>query len=189
MQSRDGDRTWIDRVEQGPYDTHTLATHRKAPKRLYSAAGDGYFESSDYGESWIRPMKGLRHGYLVGFAVDSGNPDAVILSASNGHSLLATLKHLFTEKMKIARIRRLFQMVFLNRVEPRFRSWHQIKRFQESFMPSTIVVSLSQQILAIRGGTLKFNGQENIFYKLLGLLQLANSRIKQVRSQRVPLGH
>ena len=84
VQSRDGGRTWIDRVEQGPYDTHTLATHRKAPKRLYSAAGDGYFESSDYGESWIRPMKGLRHGYLVGFAVDSGNPDAVIVSASNG---------------------------------------------------------------------------------------------------------
>ena len=50
VQSRDGGRTWIDRVEQGPYDTHTLATHRKAPKRLYSAAGDGYFESFDYGE-------------------------------------------------------------------------------------------------------------------------------------------
>ena len=29
VQSHDG-RTWIDRVEQGPYDTHTLATHQKA---------------------------------------------------------------------------------------------------------------------------------------------------------------
>jgi hypothetical protein len=29
VQSRDGGRTWIDRVKQGPYDTHTLATHRK----------------------------------------------------------------------------------------------------------------------------------------------------------------
>ena len=45
VQSRDGGRTWIDRVKQGPYDTHTLATHKEAPKRLYSAAGDGYFES------------------------------------------------------------------------------------------------------------------------------------------------
>jgi photosystem II stability/assembly factor-like uncharacterized protein len=84
VQSRDGGRTWIDRVEQGPYDTHTLATHRKAPKSLYSAAGDGYFESFDYGESWSRLMEGLRHSYLVGLAVDSGNPDAVIVSASNG---------------------------------------------------------------------------------------------------------
>ena len=47
VQSRDGGRTWIDRVEQGPYDTHTLSTHQKAPKRLYSSAGDGYFESFD----------------------------------------------------------------------------------------------------------------------------------------------
>ena len=35
VQSRDGGRTWIDRVKQGPYDTHTLATHKKVPKRLY----------------------------------------------------------------------------------------------------------------------------------------------------------
>ena len=35
VQSRDGGRTWIDRVEQGPYDTHTLGTHQKAPKRLF----------------------------------------------------------------------------------------------------------------------------------------------------------
>jgi hypothetical protein len=31
VQSRDGGRTWLDRVKQGPYDTHTLATHRKTP--------------------------------------------------------------------------------------------------------------------------------------------------------------
>ena len=65
-------RTWIDRIEQGPYDTHTLATHPKAPKRLYSSAGDGYFESFDYGESWTTPMEGLKHSYLYGIAVDSG---------------------------------------------------------------------------------------------------------------------
>jgi hypothetical protein len=35
VQSHDGGKTWIDRNRQGPYDTHTLATHSKAPRRLY----------------------------------------------------------------------------------------------------------------------------------------------------------
>ena len=69
-------------MKQGPYDTHTLATHKKAPKRLYSAAGDGYFESFDYGESWNSQTEGLRHHYLHGLAVDSANPQNVIVSAS-----------------------------------------------------------------------------------------------------------
>jgi len=82
VQSHDSGRTWIDRIEQGPYDTHTLATHPKAPKRLYSSAGDGYFESFDYGESWNRSTGGLMQQYLYGLAVDSGNPLTVIVSAS-----------------------------------------------------------------------------------------------------------
>ena len=82
VQSRDGGRTWIDRVEGGPYDTHTLATHQKMPKRLYSSAGDGYFESFDYGESWKRPMAGLYHHYLAGLALDSGDPQNIVVSAS-----------------------------------------------------------------------------------------------------------
>jgi photosystem II stability/assembly factor-like uncharacterized protein len=86
VQSHDGGKTWIDRDEQGPYDTHTLATHPKAPGRLYSSAGDGYFESFNYGESWTRPMEGLKHSYLYGLAVDSGNPQVVIVSASIGPS-------------------------------------------------------------------------------------------------------
>jgi hypothetical protein len=45
VQSHDGGKTWIDKVDLGPYDTHVLATHQKIPKRLYSSAGDGYFES------------------------------------------------------------------------------------------------------------------------------------------------
>jgi photosystem II stability/assembly factor-like uncharacterized protein len=84
VQSRDGGRTWIDRVKQGPYDTHTLATHRKAPGRLYSSAGDGYFESFDHGETWNRPTAGLRHHYLYGLAVDSENPQTLIVSAASG---------------------------------------------------------------------------------------------------------
>jgi photosystem II stability/assembly factor-like uncharacterized protein len=91
VQSRDGGRTWIDRNKQGPYDTHTLLTHKKTPKRLYSAAGDGYFESFDYGESWNSPTEGLEHHYLDGLAVDSTNPQNVIISASltalQGHNI------------------------------------------------------------------------------------------------------
>jgi hypothetical protein len=84
VQSHDGGESWIDRVDTGPYDTHTLLTHKLAPKRLYSAAGDGYFESNDYGQSWIRPDEGLYHRYLFGMAVDSTNPQNVIVSAAKG---------------------------------------------------------------------------------------------------------
>ena len=31
VQSHDGGKTWIDKVDGGPYDTHTLATHKKMP--------------------------------------------------------------------------------------------------------------------------------------------------------------
>ena len=84
IQSHDGGETWIDRVDNGPYDTHTLLTHKMAPKRLYSAAGDGYFESSDYGQSWNRPIEGIDHGYLLGMAINSANPQNVIVSAAQG---------------------------------------------------------------------------------------------------------
>lgn len=88
VQSHDEGRTWIDRSdeEHGPYDTHTLATHSKAEKHLYSSAGDGYFESYDYGLKWTKQMEGLSHDYLFGLAVDSSNPEAVIVSASDGPS-------------------------------------------------------------------------------------------------------
>jgi photosystem II stability/assembly factor-like uncharacterized protein len=80
----DGGRTWRDRVRHGPYDTHTAATHPLAPGRIYSAAGDGYFESTDAGDSWRSSDDGLQHRYLVGVAVDPADPDAVIVSATAG---------------------------------------------------------------------------------------------------------
>jgi hypothetical protein len=52
------------------------------PKRLYSSAGDDYFESFDYGESWKSPRAGLRHHYLTGLALDSGNPQNIVVSTS-----------------------------------------------------------------------------------------------------------
>ena len=80
----DGGRTWRDRVRGGPYDTHTAVTHPLAPGRIYSAAGDGYFESTDAGDSWRSPEDGLKHLYLVGVAVDPADPDTVIVSATDG---------------------------------------------------------------------------------------------------------
>jgi hypothetical protein len=80
----DGGRTWRDRVRGGPYDTHTAVTHPLAPGRIYSAAGDGYFESTDAGDSWRSPEDGLKHLYLVSVAVDPADPDTVIVSATAG---------------------------------------------------------------------------------------------------------
>jgi len=84
VRTLDAGATWEDRVPDGPFDTHTMATHADGPDRLYSAAGDGYFESSDAGATWRRDVRGLNHRYLVGVTVDPGNPSTVLVSASSG---------------------------------------------------------------------------------------------------------
>lgn len=84
VHSEDGGDSWVDRAPHGPYDTHTLALHPLAAGRVYSAAGDGYYESRDGGRSWQSPQVGLRHGYLFGVAVDPADPDAVVVSAASG---------------------------------------------------------------------------------------------------------
>ena len=84
IKSFDGGQTWIDKVENSPYDTHALITHKKAPKRLYSAAGDGYFESQDYGNSWKKYGEGLGHNtYLFSVAVNSDDPQNLVVSAAS----------------------------------------------------------------------------------------------------------
>src|SRR5262245_25291488 len=80
----DGGRTWRDRVRGGPYDTHTAATHPLAPGRIYSAAGDGFFESAEAGASWRSLQDGLKHRYLVSVAVDPADPETVIVSGTPG---------------------------------------------------------------------------------------------------------
>lgn len=79
----DGGRTWEDRVPGGPRDTHELAIHPGRPETLRIAAGDGYFESHDGGATWSRPRDGLEVGYLRSVAIDPGDPDAVVASASS----------------------------------------------------------------------------------------------------------
>jgi photosystem II stability/assembly factor-like uncharacterized protein len=90
VRTEDGGRTWTDRVPDGPWDTHTLAAHPRVPGRLYSAAGDGfvtpgrgYNESRDGGETWAHPDDGIAHHYLYGLAVDSGDPDTMLVSAAS----------------------------------------------------------------------------------------------------------
>ena len=80
----DGGRTWRDRVSGGPWDTHELAIHRKAPDTLRISAGDGYYESYDAGATWHSPSAGLEVGYLRSVATDPEQPDVVVVSASSG---------------------------------------------------------------------------------------------------------
>jgi photosystem II stability/assembly factor-like uncharacterized protein len=80
--SEDRGRSWQDRVPNGPIDTHTLIVHARNPKRLFSAAGDGYFESHDGGATWQKSEDGLRHRYAWGLVVDLEDPDTVVISAS-----------------------------------------------------------------------------------------------------------
>jgi photosystem II stability/assembly factor-like uncharacterized protein len=80
----DGGRTWRDRVSGGPWDTHELAIHRKAPDTLRVSAGDGYYQSDDAGATWHSPRSGLEVGYLRSVAIDPEQPDVVVVSASSG---------------------------------------------------------------------------------------------------------
>ena len=84
VSTRDGGRTWRDRVVGGPWDTHELAIHPAAPMSLRVSAGDGYFESDDGGATWRSPEDGFEVGYLRAVALDPGRPDVVIVSASTG---------------------------------------------------------------------------------------------------------
>jgi hypothetical protein len=51
---------------------------------VYSAAGDGYAESRDGGDTWEYPQRGLEHRYVWSVAVDPGAPDTVFVSGATG---------------------------------------------------------------------------------------------------------
>jgi photosystem II stability/assembly factor-like uncharacterized protein len=84
ISTSDGGRTWRDRVPGGPFDTHELAIHPAAANTLRSAAGDGYFESHDAGETWSSPEEGLGVRYLRSVTIDPGRPEVVVVSAASG---------------------------------------------------------------------------------------------------------
>lgn len=84
IRSPDGGVTWLDHPEGARRDNHTLATHPEAPGRVYTAAGDGYAESTDGGKTWAHPQTGLEHRYVWGLAVDPGDHETVVVSAASG---------------------------------------------------------------------------------------------------------
>lgn len=84
VQTYDAGETWEDRVSSARLDNHTLTTHPDAPERAYSAAGDGYAETHDNGDTWEYPQEGLDHRYVWSVAVDPGDPDTVLVSSASG---------------------------------------------------------------------------------------------------------
>lgn len=84
VRTTDAGVTWEPHPEDARLDNHTLATHPEAPGRIYTAAGDGYAESEDGGETWYYPQEGLEHRYVWGLAVDAEDPDQMVVSAAHG---------------------------------------------------------------------------------------------------------
>jgi len=83
VRSFEGGRSWHDRVEGGPWDTHELAVHPVRPLVVRVAAGDGYFESPDGGDRWEQPREGFGIGYLRSVAIDPGDPEVVVVSGAS----------------------------------------------------------------------------------------------------------
>lgn len=83
---------WEDRVPGARRDVHTITTHPDAPGHAWVAAGDGYAETPDGGESWHHPQAGLEHTYCWSVAVGLNraatglSTPRVLLSAASGAS-------------------------------------------------------------------------------------------------------
>ena len=84
MRSLDAGLSWEDRKPGSQYDVHTLRTHPLAPGRVYEAAGGGYAQSLDGGDTWQGDDTGLNHRYLWGLAVDPADPETIVVSAASG---------------------------------------------------------------------------------------------------------
>lgn len=84
MRSSDGGESWQDQRPGAYADCHTLATHAATPQRLYEAAGGGFAESEDFGESWAVSDTGIKHRYVWGLTVDQEDPTLLYVSAAAG---------------------------------------------------------------------------------------------------------
>jgi photosystem II stability/assembly factor-like uncharacterized protein len=85
VRTDDGGATWRDRVPDARRDTHELAVHPETG-RLYCAAGDGYAESTDGGDTWTYPQSGLDERYCWSVAVDPADPEVRLLAAARSAS-------------------------------------------------------------------------------------------------------
>ncbi len=84
MRSRDGGESWQDQRPGAYADCHALATHAAAPEVLYQAAGGGFAESDNFGESWAASDEGIKHRYVWGLTVDREDPALLYVSAAAG---------------------------------------------------------------------------------------------------------
>jgi photosystem II stability/assembly factor-like uncharacterized protein len=84
VRSEDGGESWQDQRPGAYADCHTLVTHTAAPNTVYEAAGDGFAESEDFGESWAAADTGLKHRYVWGLAADRDDPTLLYVSAAAG---------------------------------------------------------------------------------------------------------
>jgi photosystem II stability/assembly factor-like uncharacterized protein len=84
MRSPDGGETWEDQRPGAYADCHALAAHPAAPETLYEAAGGGFAQSWDFGESWEAADAGMDRWYVWGLAVDLEDPTLVYCSAAPG---------------------------------------------------------------------------------------------------------
>ncbi|XVH30463.1 WD40/YVTN/BNR-like repeat-containing protein [Haloferacaceae archaeon DSL9] len=83
VQTHDAGETWEDRRPTARRDTHTITTHPEAPGHAWVAAGDGYAETRDGGDSWLQPQEGLDHRYCWSVAVDPDDLETVLVSAAH----------------------------------------------------------------------------------------------------------
>lgn len=85
MRSEDKGMNFEDRKDNSQFDCHTLTMNNLAKGRIYEAAGGGYAESVDGGDTWQTINDGLGdYTYLVDIATDRGNPNVIIASAAKG---------------------------------------------------------------------------------------------------------
>jgi photosystem II stability/assembly factor-like uncharacterized protein len=84
VRSADGGESWQDQRPGAYADCHALAVHAAAPDTLYEAAGGGFAESKDFGESWATADEGIGHRYVWGLAVDREDPALLYVSAAAG---------------------------------------------------------------------------------------------------------
>jgi photosystem II stability/assembly factor-like uncharacterized protein len=82
LRSKDAGNLWIDRVWSAPKDTHWLISDPHERSTLFSAAGDGFFQSSDDGETWQRFEKGLDGSYCWSVAMSSWPSKVFVMSVA-----------------------------------------------------------------------------------------------------------
>lgn len=85
MRSVDSGATWEDRKPGSHHDSHSLRAHPFARGRIYEAAGEGFAESVDGGDTWSQFNDGLGdYTYMVDVAADPGDAETMIASVATG---------------------------------------------------------------------------------------------------------